>query len=255
MKLHKKDYLWLAGLAAGVLLLVNIFVQGIVQQSKIDRLQPAQDEKPAVARESPAGPETGQERDISFPNLELLGTMLGKPSVAFIWNPATAGSCLYKVGDTVEGAKVAAIFSGRVVIEKEGAQKELFLVSRRERRSAPVDSFVSKDDSGTLVINKYEMMAELVKDKAILSKVKILPLPDAATNKLRGFKVDNVPEGSIIEEVGIKNGDIICSVQGQKLQSMQEAFGMFNRIQNQSRIEVVLLRDETPVTLRYEIRN
>jgi type II secretory pathway component PulC len=63
-----------------------------------------------------------------------------------------------------------------------------------------------------------------------------------------------VPSGSLIEEVGIRNGDVILAVQGKRLQSMQDAWQMFNRVQSQSRIEVVLLRNEQPMTLRYEIK-
>jgi len=63
-----------------------------------------------------------------------------------------------------------------------------------------------------------------------------------------------VPAGSVIEEVGIKNGDVIYSVQGQKLQTIQDAWSMFSKVQNQSRIEVVLVRDNEPLTIKYEIK-
>ena len=112
---------------------------------------------------------------------------------------------------------------------------------------------MARDESGTMVISKFQMMAQMFKANEILSKIKIMPLADAVPNKLKGFRIDNVPPGSIIEEAGIKNGDIIYSVQGQRLQSMQDALAMFNRIQGQSRVEVVLLRNDQPVTLKYEI--
>jgi len=98
------------------------------------------------------------------------------------------------------------------------------------------------------------MMAQFFNAKQALGKVKIMPQADAGSNKLKGFKVDNVPSGSIIEEAGIKNGDIIYSVQGRQLTSMQDALEMFNKVQNQSRLEVVLMRDNKPVTLNYEIK-
>ena len=92
------------------------------------------------------------------------------------------------------------------------------------------------------------------KAKDLLAKVKILPQPDeAAVNRLKGFRIDNVPSGSVIEEAGIKNGDIICSIQGRQLSSLQEAWSMFNKVQDQNHVEIVLLRDNQPVTLNYEI--
>jgi len=113
----------------------------------------------------------------------------------------------------------------------------------------------AQDENGTLIISKFQVVAEMMKANETLAKVKIQPLPDAETNKLRGFRIDNVPSGSIIEAAGIHDGDVICSVQGQQLQSMQDALRMFNRVQNQSRIEVTLLRGDQPITLKYEIKN
>jgi len=93
-----------------------------------------------------------------------------------------------------------------------------------------------------------QLVNQMLQAKESLSKIKLFPIPDPATARLGGFKVDNVPEGSLVEEVGIKNGDVIYSVQGQKLQSMQDAWAMFAKVQTQSHVEVVLLRNNEPLT-------
>ncbi len=64
----------------------------------------------------------------------------------------------------------------------------------------------------------------------LLAKIKILPMPSAVSNKLKGFRIDNVPPGSIVESAGIKNGDIIYSIEGQQLTSMREAWSIFDQI-------------------------
>ena len=194
-----------------------------------------------------------EERKVQFARLELLGTIMGQPSMAFIYNPQTQSSGLYKVNDIVEDSKIAQILSGKVILEKGGSTQEIFLTSRRPKAVRENDSFVAKDESGTMIISKFQLMAQMFKANEILAKIKIMPLADVVPNKLKGFRIDNVPSGSIIEEAGIKDGDIIYSVQGQRLQSMQDALAMFNRIQSQSRIEVVLLRNDQPITLKYEI--
>jgi len=194
-----------------------------------------------------------EERKVQFARLELLGTIMGQPSMAFIYNPQTQSSGLYKVNDIVEDSKIAQILSGKVILEKGGSTQEIFLTSRRPKAVRENDSFVAKDESGTMIISKFQLMAQMFKANEILAKIKIMPLADVVPNKLKGFRIDNVPSGSIIEEAGIKDGDIIYSVQGQRLQSMQDALAMFNRIQSQSRIEMVLLRNDQPITLKYEI--
>jgi len=38
------------------------------------------------------------------------------------------------------------------------------------------------------------------------------------------------------------------------LQTIQDAWSMFGKVQTQSRVEVVLMRDNQPLTLNYEIK-
>ena len=140
------------------------------------------------------------------------------------------------------------------MVEKNGVVQQLLLTSKSGLSQEGTEPVLYTDSSGTMVVNKLEMMAQFFNAKQALGKVKIMPQADAGSNKLKGFKVDNVPSGSIIEEAGIKNGDIIYSVQGRQLTSMQDALEMFNKVQNQSRLEVVLMRDNKPVTLNYEIK-
>ncbi len=257
MKSGIKDNLWIAGLALAGLLFLNIFFQMIRPEHPDAETQLSEETLPQEPKKISRIEKTifpAERPEIQSAQLELLGTIMGRTSMAFIFNPQTQSRGLYRVNDRVEGFQIAQILSGKIVLEKDGLTQEIFLTSRRSAQPAKDNqSFLAKDKAGTMIISKFQIMGQLLKANEILSKIKIMPLADATPNKLRGFRIDNVPSGSIIEDAGIKNGDVIYSVQGQRLQSMQDALAMFNRIQSQSRVEVVLLRDEQPVTLRYEI--
>jgi type II secretion system protein C len=256
MNLRVKDHLLGAGLGISVLLIANLLLQAGLRKHRDIEVQPAEESqlqetsKPvSVSRVS--FPDDAKKAQ--FARLELLGTIMGKPSMAFIFNPQTRSSGLYKINDIVEELKIAQILPGKIILEKDGLTEELFLTSRKVKPVKETDSFVAKDESGTMIISKLQMMAQMLKANEIMSKIKIMPLADAEPNKIKGFRIDNVPPGSIIEDAGIKSGDVIYSVQGQRLQSMGDALAMFNRIQSQSRVEVVLLRNDQPVTLKYEL--
>ena len=256
MKIKIKDYLWGAGLGAAIMLFLNIIFQMSFPKYRSTDIQLAVEPQVKEPDKSAPGHRlifADAERKVQFARLELLGTIMGNPSMAFIYNPQAQSSGLYKVNDILEDSKITQILSGKIILEKDGSTQELFLTSRRPKPAKENESFVAKDESGTMIISKFQMMTQMFKANEILSKIKIMPLADAVPNKLKGFRIDNVPSGSIIEEAGIKDGDIIYSVQGQRLQSMQDALAMFNRIQNQSRVEVVLLRNDQPITLRYEL--
>jgi type II secretion system protein C len=210
-------------------------------------------EKPSFARRLSAKP-VPEEIDPNI-NLELWGTILGNTAMAFIFNPDANQQGLFRVNDNVQGFRIVKISSGRITLEKEGNAWELILKANNRNRSVSGKAVVFSDpDSGIVVVNKMQLMGQMLQAKEILSSIKIFPIPDPATSKLGGFKVDNVPPGSLIEEVGIKNGDVIYSVQGQKLQTVQDAWKMFAKVQTQNRVEVVLLRNNEPVTIKYEIK-
>jgi type II secretory pathway component PulC len=257
MRLRIKDHLWIIGLSAAILLLLNVSVQGLIHKRQAgdtripENTLPVEYKEPAVISR-PANPV--RESKIMFAKLELLGTIMGNPSLAFIYEPQTQSRRLYKTNDRIGDFIISKILSGKVMLEKDGKGYELFLTSRENEPAKVADSFLTKDGSGTMIVSKFQMIGQMFKAKDTLAKIKIVPLAGNEPNKLSGFRIDNVPSGSVIEEAGIKNGDIIYSVQGQRLQSMQSALSVFNRIQNQSRIEVVLLRNDQPVTLRYEIQ-
>ena len=258
MKIHTKDYIWITVLSISGLLLLNIFIPKSTNRHLVlDR----QIFIPETSEESSKSAEvkksiiqlTTEESRGFITNLELLGTLIGNTSLAFIYNSETNHPGLYKINDKIGDLKIVSILPGKVLLDKNGTSYELLLVAGNRQGIGDNRSVVTTDETGTMIISKLGMFSQLMKANELLSKIKILPLPDVAPNKLRGFRIDNVPSGSIIEEIGIRNGDIIYSVQGQKMQSMQDALQMFNNVQNQSRIEVVLLRDDKPVTLHYEI--
>lgn len=254
----RRDLFWInAVLGAAILLFLNIFVQG-----KFHRFQSNKHSyfSAELSKENktfnPArltADSTGEKADSSL-SLELLGTIIGKTSLAFIHNLDTDKQGVYRLNDFIDGYVIAGILPGKVILEKNGNSQEL-LLAIHSVKFQDKESIFSTGLDGSIVISKYQMVSQIPKVNEILTKLKILPMPDSASNKLKGFRIDNVPLGSIIEKAGIKNGDIIYAVEDKKLQSVQDAWQMFDAIQNRSRFEVVLLRDGKPVRLRYEIRN
>jgi type II secretion system protein C len=243
------------------LLVLNIFIQTRLNTDpKVQFRMPseagdqAMQQRPvSIARRLSARP-VDPAQDVKM-GLELWGTILGNPSMAFIFNPDTNQQGLFKLNDDVQDFRLVKISSGKVVLEKEGDAWELILTANNKNRSASGKAVVFSDPaSGTIVVNRLQLMAQMLKAKDILGSIKIFPIPDPVTSKLGGFRVDNVPSGSLVEEVGIKNGDVIYSVQGQKLQTIQDAWSMFAKVQTQSRVEVVLMRNNEPVTIKYEIK-
>lgn len=254
MRIHKADLPWITTLGIAVILSLNVLLQTIFCKDTEISLRFSSRVSPDYKTFSPQAlsVESVIREDNPALHFVLLGTIAGNSPIAFIYNSETQKHGVYRLIDSIESYKVVKIEPGKVILEKDGVKKELLLSKVRSKDESPI---VRVGDSGTVVVNKTRLMGQALKVNELLTKIKILPLPDVATNKLQGFRIDNIPAGSIIEDAGVKSGDIIYSVQGKKLQSVQDAWQMLNAIQNQANFEVVLLRDNKPLTIKYEIKN
>jgi type II secretion system protein C len=285
MRVHTKDFIWIASMAAVGLTFLNIFVAVNFQrigdshrkrdshqfQQVRSALEIGDSHKKRDSHQFPndAGSLGSQESryavDLPF---ELRGTIINSPAVAAIYNSETKTQRIYKVNDLIEEYKIVNIASGKVSLEKNGVMYELLLTGFNRGKTVrmagdkgseliltPSSQVVTTERDGTMAISKRGVIAQLPKANELLAKLKILPLAEASSNKLKGFRIDNVPSGSIVDEAGIKNGDIICSIQGQELQSMKDAWQAFDKIKTQPQFEVVVLRANVPVKLKYRMRN
>lgn len=249
MRLQNKDFFWIAPLGIACVFFLNIFFQSALSNNV--SAAPLVLRENASLHKAVAAEVKEAEKNFVYLPLELLGTLSGRMPLAFLRNTETGAQGAYRLNDTVEGYKISGIASGKVILVKDGISKEFLL----KAGSSENNSVISKEPSGILVIDKRQLVSQIVKLNEVLTKLKILPLPEGSgVNKLKGFLVENIPSGSVIEEAGVKNGDIVYSVQGKRLASMQDAWQMFNTIQNQDSFEVVLLRNDQPITLKYEIR-
>lgn len=260
MRIHKGDILWLVILGLAVLSFLNIFV------SLNSRHFPVIDKAAYFPSQSSKGNQplnlpsrninsAGEGKDSAPLPLELRGTIIGSPSLAFIYNSDTDKYAVYKLNDLIAGYKILDIRPAKVILGKSGAARELLLAGRIRAYAPDEQAVIFADAGGTKLISRVGIINLIPQANELLRKVKILPVPGNVSDGLLGFRLENVPSGSIIEEAGIKSGDIIHSVEGRRLESVQDAMQALGVIRKQSGFEVVLLRQDKPIVLRYEFRN
>jgi type II secretion system protein C len=259
-----KDNLWVVGLIVSGLLFLNIFIQGrrlySIEENQFYSYQElGKDSRAFASLEILNSIRSLRSRtDTKFSlvlNLELLGTIIGSPSLAFISCSDSEKHGLYKLNDVVAGARIVSITTGGIILEKDGLRQELLL--KRSTTDAGQDKGLVIDtiSPNEMIVSRSGVVNQLDRAKQLLAKVKILPVPDISSGRLKGFRIDNVPLGSIIDRAGIKSKDIIYSVAGQRLESTQDALQVFASIQKQSRIAVDVLRNGEPITLTYEFKD
>jgi general secretion pathway protein C len=69
-----------------------------------------------------------------------------------------------------------------------------------------------------------------------------------------GFKILHVNRGSFVEALGVNSGDIIKAINGTIVDSMQKGYELFNRLKNETAVDVEIIRNNETRTIHFEMR-
>jgi type II secretion system protein C len=250
-----KNSFFVIVLAASGVFGASVFLQNINLRSQDLVYQQAK--KLFLQSFSPAKPFAVPSKDpLTMPlfnsRLKLLGTIIGDRSLAIISDPDSQKRGLYHLNDTVDSARIVCIAAGKILLQYDGALREL-LIDRSSGLNKPVVVFAGSllDD---ITVSKSFLRAEVEKSNEVFAKVKIMPVTGDGLTSAKGIRVDNIPCGSFIEQVGMKSGDLICSVQGQPVVSSFDAIRALQHVRQQSDIKVDLVRNGKLLSLNYRLR-
>lgn len=175
--------------------------------------------------------------------LRLVGAIAGGPAIsrANIQNIKSKTTGVYRIGDAVAGATVEAIRQDAVVLRHEGRQ--LILRLRTEVPGGESPSAEPQTEEKAPTAGKQAKLPPLKADyvSEVFRKATIEPyVKNGQTEGLRISGLDKIP---MAEMFGLRDGDIIRSVNGQQLTSKQKAFQVLMKAKTQSKVDIQLLRN------------
>jgi type II secretion system protein C len=197
--------------------------------------------------------------------LILLGTVCGSEAVsrAIIKDTKSNKIGLYRTNETVANAAIESIEEDSVILANNGQRMILRLYtaqhgsnSAEPRHGSPnenvqkkiesIKSNVSVQSASSDEVTKIDAMQELFK-KAVIE-------PYSVAGQVEGLKITGLKNIPLAGELGLKDGDIVCSVNGQHLISQQKAFQVFQKARMQSAINIELLREGQTKNLSFNLR-
>lgn len=173
---------------------------------------------------------------------------------AILEDAATGKQELYRLGDRFAGFILASIEWGKVVLKGAGGEKVFTFCSdpakgfRRERVVEKVETAGSKH-----IVPKSLVEKAVSNTNKILTQVRVKP--HFVSGIAEGYWVGNIQPGSIIEDFGFQNGDIVKNVNGEVLDGPEKIFSAYREIQETGVVVVDVERDNKIITLTYEIRD
>jgi general secretion pathway protein C len=209
--------------------------------------------------------------------LKLLGTVAGgtDQSWAAVLDTETGQHMVVRLDDVLKDrAKVLRIERRRIVLENGARREELALegdagdVTQRVARATPtagrgirprraagdpeLDSRIRRLAENRFSVNR-EDVAEAARNPAnLFSQARILPRYEAGA--MVGVQVNAIQPGSLLEEIGLQNGDTISEVNGVRIASTEDSTSVLRELSEATQFTVVVTgNDGQQRTLTYQL--
>lgn len=219
--------------------------------------------------------------------LVLSGTMVSEDpewSLAVFQNPATKKTEFARIGSSLLAqAEVTAIYRSRVMISRNGkvecmrpASVRQAAAARNQNRTAPAapstvrpgtpstaNPNVSPDELARTAVrrtgnNEYAIdrnaIDSVLSNPTALREQAPSVAPYYRDGKAAGFRLNGVRAGSMFSTLGIRNGDVIQSVNGQAMDSPQRAMELYQGLRTAGKIEMVVERGGRQQTITYNVQ-
>jgi type II secretion system protein C len=186
--------------------------------------------------------------------LRLVGVIAGGPTTsrAVIEDTNTRIATPYKIGDIVASTRIEAIESDRIVLSHKGRTKVLSLhTARAPRDASPSATQVAAPPSRPQAQPSFTPSARLSYVEDLFRTAKIEPY--VKDGRPEGLKISGLEQNPLAAAVGLRNGDIIQTVNGQSLNNTQKAFQVLQKARTQPRISIQLLRDGKARDLSFDL--
>jgi type II secretion system protein C len=223
-------------------------------------------------------------------HLKLLGTSLATRQKPFaIIEDQNGEQSLYTLGDEIPNAgKLISVQKSRVIIQVGAQQVAVEIPSddlpqgvegppgiparagiKRSLQMNPAQipratakSESGDDDEPDIEVeeegeNRYALKRDDIRNALAHSSQlfsEIHAIPNIQNGKVNGFTLSEIEPGSVFEDLGLEDGDLLTAIDGKQLQNPAEAVGLLSTIQSRSALDITVMRDGRPVQLHYDIR-
>jgi type II secretory pathway component PulC len=203
---------------------------------------------------------------------------------ALFWDQDRQEYRLARVGDEVYGWKIVTIEAGKVVVFQAGVRDELPLVGAptpvvalpaarpaRGRKRVPAVVVAPADPPAPAAasaasptpappaargpreerhaISRVDLNQELTDFDRLLSTVEVQPATGG------GFVISRLQRNSLVWRLGLREGDVVRTVDGERISSVDDAARVYARIWTLRTIRVEVERGVERVTLLVEVRS
>src|SRR5262249_36313748 len=120
---------------------------------------------------------------------------------------------------------------------------------------AQVDGPITKESDNNYSISRIDLESQMSNLPELLTQARAVPnLVPGGNGKIDGFRILDVVDNSLFTKLGIKNGDVIKSVDGEPVDSPAKAMELYNSLRSKNQVQLTMDRNGKSMTVNYNIR-
>ena len=192
------------------------------------------------------------------PDLEAVGIILSRRPEACVAILRSGGrERAVAVGEAAFGGRVSAIAPGRVSLDFGGERLDVRLAGVAAAPTAAPLAVAAgpREDPATpaRAMERREMERRLGQEvPRILAETTLVPVTDSG--QVAGFTLTRIPEGTLLTDAGLRAGDVLTSINDVPIDSLATLISLWPRLQAESDVRAVVLRNGQPVVLSVHLR-
>ena len=157
-------------------------------------------------------------------------------------------------GDRAFGCDVVSIRESGVEIQCGSERVKLPLATvPTTTLTQPAEPRAADVAPADVTMTRADLEARLDREMSRLMTETTL-IPVTSRGQVAGFSLSRVPQGTILESLGLKAGDVLVSVNETPIDSFTTLVGLWPKLQQSGKVQARILRDGRPVDISVSIK-
>jgi general secretion pathway protein C len=170
---------------------------------------------------------------------------------------------LHRVGDDVDGSRVAEIHWDHVLVIRGARPLKLALESERRGGAAPAPltpsapaeattASIRRTSEDTFIVERRQLVGAVDNMSGLLTQLRAVP--EVEDGRPIGFRLFEIADASVFRDLGLRDGDVVQRVNGTVLADPASLLGFLQQLRNEPRVALDIVRGGTARTLVYDLR-
>lgn len=197
--------------------------------------------------------------------LQLIGTVIFQDpsrSLAAIQDKGESKVFPVRMGDEIEGkVQILSVEARKVIFINLNARRKEFIdipedpsmkISMNSKSASKSGGNIAEVEENKYVVKRAELDAQMANFNTLITQARAVP--EMQGGQMIGFRLMQIQPGSFYEKIGLKLGDIITSVNGEKITDAAKALSVLQELKHMNSLDLGLNRDGKEVNKNYDIQ-